>query len=57
VNVVCTTGVKFIAFLRKIVTLGYASCDNASPLEGNVELYSNYAKIIFHTQVGGWADY
>jgi hypothetical protein len=35
-NVVCTTAVKFH---EKLVTLGYASCDNSFSLGGKAALY------------------
>jgi hypothetical protein len=42
---VCITGVKSVASLGKIVALGYASCDNSSPLGCKVALYSLDAQI------------
>jgi hypothetical protein len=41
----CTTGAQYLDSLAKIDTLGYASCDNSSPLGGKVALYSFEAEI------------
>jgi hypothetical protein len=44
-DVVSVTGVKSIVFLLKFFVLGYASCDNSSPLGGKDALFSLDAQI------------